>query len=93
MMTRLNYMSPIRLIHKVVPTMLERGAGAVGNISSVAANPPTPGAPPGAADAAAHRSAKAARVRRRRGSSTGSIEGRVAGRGPRRQRRRVVALP
>ncbi len=40
---RLNVHTPMRLIHLVLPGMLERRAGAIVNISSMAALVPTPG--------------------------------------------------
>ncbi|MFT7625709.1 MAG: short-subunit dehydrogenase [Myxococcota bacterium] len=40
---RLNVLSPFRLIHAVLPAMLERNSGSIVNIASLAAIAPTPG--------------------------------------------------
>ncbi len=42
MSLRLNLLTPLRLIHAVLPDMLERGQGSIINISSMAALAPTP---------------------------------------------------
>ncbi len=42
-MTRLNYLSPVRLTHEVLPAMLDRGDGQVVTVSSMAARMSTPG--------------------------------------------------
>jgi short-subunit dehydrogenase len=38
-----NLLSPLRLAHAVLPSMLERGAGTIVNVASLAALAPTPG--------------------------------------------------
>ncbi|MBT9560682.1 MAG: SDR family NAD(P)-dependent oxidoreductase [Myxococcales bacterium] len=43
MTLRLNLLTPLRLIHAVLPAMRARGAGAIVNIASVAGLVPTPG--------------------------------------------------
>jgi short-subunit dehydrogenase len=40
---RVDYMVPMRLIHRVAPQMVARGAGTIINVASVAAIVPTPG--------------------------------------------------
>jgi short-subunit dehydrogenase len=42
-LTRLNYLSPVRVTRAVLPAMLERGRGAVQTMSSMAARMATPG--------------------------------------------------